>query len=147
MGTAGSLSLLKPKPKIPFILCNADMVTDLKFSEIINFHKLNKVDVTVVVKIFEINNPYGVVKLSGNKIKGFKEKPIFKSYINTGVYVINPTVLNFIKNKSYLDINELIEKILLKSKKVIAYPAYEKWQDIGNIKNYKKEKNKKFNSK
>ena len=147
MGTAGSLSLLKPKPKIPFILCNADMVTDLKFSEIINFHKLNKVDVTVVVKIFEINNPYGVVKLSGNKIKGFKEKPIFKSYINTGVYVINPTVLNFIKNKSYLDINELIEKILLKSKKVIAYPAYEKWQDIGNIKNYKKEKNKKFNFK
>ena len=73
MGTAGSLSLLKPKPKIPFILCNADMVTDLKFSEIINFHKLNKADVTVVVKIFEINNPYGVVKLSGNKIKGFKE--------------------------------------------------------------------------
>ena len=142
MGTAGSLSLLKPEPKLPFILCNADIVTDLKFSEIINYHASNKADVTVVVKIFEMNNPYGVVKLSGNKIKGFKEKPIFKSYVNAGVYVINPSILKFVKNnkKKYLDINELIEKILIKSKKVLAFPAYEKWQDIGNIKNYNKEK-------
>lgn len=147
LGTAGSLFLLKPRPKEPFIVCNADIVTDIKFSEILNFHKVNKADITLAVKIFEMNNPYGVVKLNGNKISGFKEKPIFKSYVNAGVYVINPSIFNYIKleKNQYLDINELILRLVKKSKRILAYPAYEKWQDIGKKKDYIKEKKKKLN--
>jgi dTDP-glucose pyrophosphorylase len=147
LGTAGSLSLLKPRPKAPFIVCNGDIVTDIKFSEILNFHNLNDADITVAVKIFEMSNPYGVVKLNGNNISGFKEKPIFKSYVNAGVYVINPSIFNYFKFKKnkYLDINELIINLIKKSKKILAYPAYEKWQDIGKKKDYIKEKKKKSN--
>ena len=93
LGTAGSLSLLNPKPKKPFIVCNGDIVSDIRFENLLNFHKKNKSIATMAVKPHELQNPYGVVKVNGNTITNLKEKPISKSYINTGVYAFNPSVL------------------------------------------------------
>ncbi len=69
-----------------------------------------------------------------------EEKPIVKSHVNTGVYVFSPKIINEIKKNKYLDMNILIQKLLGKMKKIIAYPAYEPWLDIGKPKDLKKNK-------
>jgi len=142
MGTAGSLSLLNPKPKIPFIVCNGDVVSDIRFGELLDFHKKNNAIVTMAVKPYELRNPYGVVKVYGNEIVDLKEKPISKSYVNTGVYVFEPQVLKFCLKNKYLDMNVLIKNLIEKSKKILAYPAYEPWFDVGRPKDLKKLKRK-----
>ena len=75
--------------------------------------------------------------------KTIKEKPISKSYINTGVYAFNPKILRFIKKNKHLDMNLLIQNLSKNSKKVLAYPAYENWLDVGKPADYKKAKRKK----
>ena len=108
----------------------------------LDFHIRNKALGTVAVKPYEIKNPYGVVKVNGNKIINIDEKPIIKSHVNTGVYVFSSKILKDLKKNNYLDMNILIQKQLKNKKKIIAYPAYEPWLDIGKPKDLKKAKKK-----
>ena len=140
LGTIGALSLIKNQPNFPFIVCNGDIISDIKYTELLDFHIKNKAFGTVAVKPYEIKNPYGVVKIDGNQIVDIEEKPIVKSHVNTGVYVFSPKIINEIKKNKYLDMNILIQKLLGKMKKIIAYPAYEPWLDIGKPKDLKKNK-------
>jgi len=137
LGTAGSLSLLNPKPKIPFIVYNGDVISEIRLSDLLNFHIRNNSIATMVVKPYELRNPYGVVKINGNEIVGLKEKPISKSYINTGVYAFDPLVLKYFYKNKYLDMNTLFQNLIKKSKRVLAYPAYETWLDVGRPKDLK----------
>ena len=143
LGTAGSLSLLNPKPTTPFIVCNGDVISEIGFNDLLNFHIKNNCVASLAVKPYELRNPYGVVKVNGNRIIDIKEKPISKSYINTGVYAFNPKILRFIKKNKHLDMNLLIQNLSKNSKKVLAYPAYENWLDVGKPADYKKAKRKK----
>ena len=140
LGTIGALSLIKNRPNFPFIVCNGDIISDIKYTDLLDFHIKNKAFGTVAVKPYEIKNPYGVVKIDGNQIVDIEEKPIVKSHVNTGVYVFSPKIINEIKKNKYLDMNILIQKLLGKMKKIIAYPAYEPWLDIGKPKDLKKNK-------
>ena len=140
LGTIGALSLIKNQPNFPFIVCNGDIISDIKYTDLLDFHIKNKAFGTVAVKPYEIKNPYGVVKIDGNQIVDIEEKPIIKSHVNTGVYVFSPKIINEIKKNKYLDMNILIQKLLGKMKKIIAYPAYEPWLDIGKPKDLKKNK-------
>ena len=140
LGTIGALSLIKNQPNFPFIVCNGDIISDIKYTDLLDFHIKNKAFGTVAVKPYEIKNPYGVVKIDGNQIVDIEEKPIVKSHVNIGVYVFSPKIINEIKKNKYLDMNILIQKLLGKMKKIIAYPAYEPWLDIGKPKDLKKNK-------
>jgi len=138
LGTAGSLSLLNPKPRLPFIVCNGDIISEIRFKKLLNFHIENKAIATMVVKPHELRNPYGVVKTKGNGIVDLKEKPISRSYINAGVYIFDPIVLKYLKKNKALDMNMLFQSLIRKSKKVIAYTAYESWSDVGKPTDLKK---------
>ena len=138
LGTAGSLSLLNPKPRLPFIVCNGDIISEIRFKKLLNFHIENKAKATMVVKPHELRNPYGVVKTKGNGIIDLKEKPISRSHINAGVYIFDPIVLKYLKKNKALDMNMLFQSLIRKSKKVIAYTAYESWSDIGKPTDLKK---------
>jgi len=143
LGTAGPLALLKPKPKLPFIVCNGDVISDIRFKDLIDFHRKNNALVTMAVKPHELRNPYGVVEINGNKIINLKEKPISKSYVNAGVYAFNPSALKYFKKKAEnIDMVTLIKNLIKKSNKVLAFPAYESWFDIGMPKDFKKVKRK-----
>ena len=118
------------------------LFSDIRFKDLINFHTRNKAFATMAVKPHELRNPYGVVRLNGNKITALKEKPISKSYVNAGVYVFNPSVLKYIKKVEYLNMVTFLKKLLSKSSKVLAFPAYENWFDIGMPKDFNKVKKK-----
>ena len=138
LGTAGSLSLLNLKPKVPFIVCNGDIISEISFKKLLNFHIENKAVATMVVKPHELRNPYGVVKIKGNGIIDLKEKPISRSYVNAGGYIFDPIVLKYLKKNKVLDMNTLFQNLIRKSKKVIAYTAYESWSDVGKPADLKK---------
>ncbi len=130
LGTAGCLSKLKNKTSEPILITNCDIVTDLKYKKLINFHIKEKSDLTVVIKEYKTQNPFGSIKIKNRKITEIEEKPINMSYINAGIYVINPTILKHIpKNKNY-DMNELILRLIKFKKKIVPYPIVEKWNDV-----------------
>jgi dTDP-glucose pyrophosphorylase len=131
LGTAGALSLLSPVPDSAFIVTNGDVISDIHYGELLDFHQRNNAMATMAVRMHEWQNPFGVVETKGIEIIGYEEKPIYRSQINAGVYVMEPLVIGMLTKAVSCDMPTLFELIQKKEKKVIAYPIHEKWLDIG----------------
>lgn len=132
MGTAGSLSLIKNLPKDPIIVVNGDILTNINYHDMLEFHKKNKSDFTMAVFEKEFQNPYGVVKTKNNILKTIQEKPITQSTIIAGIYIINTKIINQFINKSFLNMTELVIKLLSKKNlKLMSYKVNEEWMDVG----------------
>ena len=142
LGTVGSLRLIKKKFDSPFIVMNCDVMSDINFQELIKYHKTNNSIATVVVKTFNLQNPYGVIRSNGKNFIDFNEKPITKSNISAGIYIFNPIVIDLVKQFSIKDIPSLFKKLKEKKMKTIVYPLYEPWQDVGISKEYFEKINK-----
>ena len=132
LGTAGALGLLTPQPADAIVVTNGDLITNINYAEMIEFHNSNNADATMAVREFEIQNQFGVVAINGLQIVGYEEKPIYRSYINAGVYIINPEVLTLIKPNMRYDMPYIFEKLRIIDKKVVAYPIHESWVDVGS---------------
>ncbi len=135
LGTAGSLHLLKKKIRHAFFISNCDILIDADYSDILRFHKENKNKITLVSSMKNFKIPYGVCRIeNGGVLKSIEEKPEYDFLVNTGMYILEPEVLNDIpKNKVY-NITDLIGKYLFKNEKVGVYPVSEKsWIDLGQI--------------
>ncbi len=138
MGTAGALSLLPEVPTTPIFVMNGDIMTELNFQELINFHFEHNAYATMCVKEYDFTVPYGVVCVNGNKIKCIDEKPIHRFFINAGIYIFDPDVLKFIPKYEPLDMPDLFRMIIDDNKATVAFPIHEYWLDIGRIDDYKK---------
>jgi len=138
LGTAGALSLLNPFPDRPFVVTNGDVITDIRYGEMIDFHSRYSASVTMAVRVYELKHPFGVVKTEGVDIVGFEEKPIARSHINAGVYVLSSDALNVLDKNSHCDMPTLIERLQLENKRTIAYPMHEPWLDVGRPDDLKK---------
>lgn len=93
LGTAGALSLMDPVPDLPFVVTNGDVLTDIRYGELLNFHLHHKAAATMAVRQHEWQNPFGVVQTKGIEIVGFEEKPIHRSHVNAGIYVLDPEAI------------------------------------------------------
>jgi len=133
LGTAGALSLLDPRPKLPFIVSNGDVMTDIHYDEILDFHNRYESSATMAVRLYEWQQPFGVVETHGVEIIGFQEKPVVQSQINAGVYVLNPETLNCLKADTHCDMPSLFETVREEKKRTVAYPIYERWRDVGRF--------------
>lgn len=133
LGTSGSLSLLEEKPSAPFVVTNGDVLTDINYGNILDFHTRNPSVATMAVRQHELRNPFGVVQIDGLDIVGFEEKPVIRMNVNAGVYVLSPETLDFIKKDTYFDMPNLFEELRLNKKSVMAYPLHEEWMDIGRF--------------
>jgi len=131
LGTAGALSLLTNKPESAFIVTNGDVITDINYSDFLEFHKAQNAAATVAVHTHEFQIPYGVVQINGLEIKSYEEKPIISNLINAGVYALEPDVLDFINEPKFRNMPEILEISKNLNKKVIVYPLHESWIDIG----------------
>lgn len=133
LGTAGSLSLINLKKTFfPIIVANSDLLSEVDYINLINYHNKKKSDLTICAKnkIFEL--PYGEILQKYENVKKIIEKPTLNHLVNAGIYVLNKSVINNLVKNEKLMMNDLINKQLKKKKKILSYPIYENWIDIGN---------------
>ncbi len=135
LGTAGSLSLLNEPLEHPLIVMNGDLLTKLNFRSLLEFHEDHDVPITMCVREYDFQVPYGVVKLDGSYATALEEKPIHKFFVNAGIYVISPDVLPSIPKNEFHNMTDVISP-LLKQKKVVSFPIHEYWIDIGKIEDF-----------
>jgi dTDP-glucose pyrophosphorylase len=131
LGTAGALGLLDPIPTEAFIITNGDVITDIHYGELLDFHNRYKASATMAVRVHEWQNPFGVVQTSGMEIVSFEEKPIVRSRINAGVYALSPEVLKLLAPNVHCDMPTLFERAKAQGLQTVAYPMHEPWLDIG----------------
>tara|TARA_B100001057_G_scaffold501262_1_gene622807 strand:+ start:1442 stop:2485 length:1044 start_codon:yes stop_codon:yes gene_type:complete len=134
LGTAGSLYMLKKKIKNFFFVINCDTILDINFSKVLEHHKKNKNDLTVIVAVKEDVIPYGICKIDDlGKLIEINEKPKINNLINIGCYLLNKKIIQQLKQNDYLDFNELINSSINRKLKVGVYPIDEsQWTDLGN---------------
>ena len=141
LGTAGSLKLLeKQKLDKPFFVSNCDIIIKDDYSKIYDFHVDSNYDITLVGSLQHHKIPYGVCEIeNGGELVKINEKPEYDFLVNTGMYIINPEVLQYIPDNEFFHITHLIEKIKGLGKKVGVFPVSEKsWIDIGRWGEYRK---------
>ena len=138
MGTAGALSLMRDKLDESFFVMNGDLLTNINFEEMMNYHISNGSEATMGVREYDFQVPYGVVNIDGNNILGIEEKPVHNFFVSGGVYILNPKVLEFIPNNKFYDMPTLFEMIIVEKLKSISFPIHEYWLDIGRIEEFHK---------
>jgi len=131
LGTAGALSLFTKRPKTPFVVTNGDVLTDIRYSDLLDFHNRHSAHATMAVRLHEWQHPFGVVEMDGLAIVGFEEKPIARSHINAGVYAISPAALDYLEKNENCDMPKLFERLHAQQMRIIAYPMHEPWLDVG----------------
>jgi dTDP-glucose pyrophosphorylase len=131
LGTAGALGLLNPLPDAPFVVTNGDVITDIRYGELLDFHVRHAAAATMAVRVHEWQHPFGVVQMQGVEIVGFEEKPITRSHINAGVYALEPIALDVLAADAHCDMPTLFERLQAKAQRTVAYPMHEPWLDVG----------------
>ena len=131
LGTAGALGLLNPRPDLPFVVTNGDVITDIRYGELLDFHIRQDAAATMAVRVYEWQHPFGVVQTRGVDIVGFEEKPVARSHINAGVYALAPEAQSLLSVGAHCDMPTLFERLQAKAKRTVAYPMHEPWLDVG----------------
>ncbi|MBS0418962.1 MAG: nucleotidyltransferase family protein [Proteobacteria bacterium] len=131
LGTAGALGLLQPRPAEAFVVSNGDVLTDIRYGELLDFHLRNGAAATMAVRMHEWQHPFGVVRTDGVDIVGFEEKPISRSHINAGIYVLEPRALDTLSGKENCDMPTLFTRLQERAARTIVYPMHEPWLDVG----------------
>lgn len=141
MGTAGALSLLKNIPDEPFFVMNGDLLTNVNFEHLLNFHLKNNSLATMCVREYDIQVPFGVVEIDDKKIVSIEEKPVHKFFVSAGIYMLSPSVIDYIPENDFYDMPTLFEKLIEKEEKTLSFAIKEYWLDIGRIEEYEKANN------
>ena len=131
LGTAGAIGLLDPRPNAPFLVSNGDVLTDIRYGELLDFHCYHGASATMAVRLHEWQHPFGVVRTKGVDIIGFEEKPIARSHINAGIYVLEPMTLEALTPGERCDMPTLFSRLQERTVRTIVYPMHEPWLDVG----------------
>lgn len=131
LGTAGALGLLSPRPDAPFVVTNGDVLTDIHYGELLDFHLRHNAAATMAIRVHEWQHPYGVVQTQGVDIVGFEEKPVTRSHINAGVYALSPEAFSVMQAGQPCDMPGVFERLQERGVRTVAYPMHEPWLDVG----------------
>lgn len=135
LGTAGALSLIKQSAE-PLLVMNGDIVTELDFRALADFHQDNRADMTVVVCPYETRVPYGLIETRGIDVVGISEKPQIKGFVLAGIYLLNPRVCGFVPVGKPYDMTDLIARVIGDGGRVVSFPLREYWLDVGVREDY-----------
>ena len=141
MGTAGALTLLTKKLNKPFFVMNGDLLTNINYEQMLDYHYLHNSIATMCVREYDIQVPYGVVNTNNEEIISIEEKPVHSFFVNAGIYLLEPECIKMIPKNEYYDMTSLFEKIISKDQKAISFPLRDYWLDIGKESEYKKANN------
>lgn len=137
LGTAGALSLLKGV-KESFFVMNADILTDLNFKQLLLAHQKSHAALSVCVREFSSQIPYGVIQRRGNFINKIAEKPVQSFLVNAGIYVCEPEILSLIPKNTPFDMPNLVQTMLNKGLKVNSFVVKDYWIDIGRMDEFRR---------
>jgi dTDP-glucose pyrophosphorylase/predicted transcriptional regulator len=132
LGTVGALSLLPRIPEHPVLVINGDILTRVSFVDLIRFHEEHEASATVCVREHFTEIPYGVVQIDGSDVTVIQEKPTLAHYVNAGIYLLGPDVLQLLASGDYCDMPQLLERAIKNGQRVSAFPIHEYWVDIGH---------------
>lgn len=132
LGTAGPLKLLSHGDNKPILVLNGDLVTQVNFSSLLEFHRQSKYDLTVGATTHRVDVPFGVLDLNPDgTLKAIAEKPILSFPVNAGIYVLESSLLSLIPQNEYFAMTDLMELALAKKYTIGAFPIHEEWLDVG----------------
>ena len=139
LGTVGALKQLEGKVDKEIILTNCDIIIEADYADLLNHHRGNKNDITIVASLKHYNIPYGICEtINGGTLVNIKEKPEYDFLVNTGMYIMNPEIIEYIPNNAFFNATDLVEKALKANRKVGIYPISENsWIDTGEWVEYK----------
>ncbi|MDF1589761.1 MAG: nucleotidyltransferase family protein [Gammaproteobacteria bacterium] len=136
MGTAGALSLLTTKPSEPFFVMNGDLLTNVNFESLLDYHQTHQAVATMCVREYDFQVPYGVVNIDGHKVTSIIEKPVHNFFVSAGIYMLSPQTLDLIPNGEYYDMPTLFETLIEQNQNTVSFPIHEYWLDIGRMNEY-----------
>ncbi|MDX1346908.1 MAG: nucleotidyltransferase family protein [Thiomicrorhabdus chilensis] len=133
MGTAGALSLLPEVPELPFIVMNGDLLTKVNLSALLDFHTEHHNIATACVREYAQQVPYGVVEIDGARVTQLVEKPVYRYFVNAGIYALSPQAMDKVPEQAFYDMPTLIDEVLAEKGPVGGFPITEYWMDIGQM--------------
>lgn len=139
MGTAGALSLLPQSVfdvNEPLILMNGDLLTKVDFRALLEFHLEHENCVTTCVREYSHQVPYGVIEMDGPYIKQMVEKPVYRYFVNAGIYCLSPRVIQKVPEDTFFDMPTLVDNLIGDEQRTGGFPLTEYWMDIGHIPDY-----------
>ena len=136
LGTAGSLSLMKERPQEPFFVMNADLLTNVNFEHLLDYHSFENAIATMCVREYDYQVPYGVIQTEGSRILSIEEKPVHKFFVNAGIYMLSPQVFEYIPKDEFYDMPTLFEDIIKDGLTTVSFPIHEYWLDIGRVSDF-----------
>ena len=137
LGTAGSIGLLpKNLPNLPILMMNGDVLTKVNFEHLLAFHQEQNSIATMCIREYEVQIPFGVVNIKAHHVKNINEKPIEKYFVNAGIYVLEPELVDKVKANTQIDMPNLLEQQIKEGSSVNVFPIHEYWLDIGHMKEY-----------
>ncbi|MCI0730288.1 MAG: nucleotidyltransferase family protein [Chloroflexi bacterium] len=135
LGTAGALGLMEA-PTEPLLVINGDILTRVDFQAMLAFHRRHKADLTVAVRQYELQVPYGVMESDGPYVRRVHEKPHLTFLVNAGIYLLEPAAHHYIPCGQRFDMTDLIERLLEENRPIANFPILEYWLDIGQYADY-----------
>lgn len=137
LGTAGALRLIESKHE-PLLIINGDILTKVDFRAMLDFHNEHQADLTVGVREYDFQVPYGVIETEGARVTGVSEKPVYKFFVNAGIYLLQPALDEFIPKDERFDMTDLIAQLAAAGRTVVSFPIMEYWLDIGRLADYER---------
>lgn len=135
LGTGGALGLMSPPSQTQLVI-NGDILTQVDFRAMLAFHHDNRADMSVAVRRYEVHVPYGVIDCDGTRVIRLREKPLVPFLVNAGVYMLEPSVYQFMPNGKSFNMTDLILWLVAAGRNVISFPIREYWMDIGQPGDY-----------
>jgi dTDP-glucose pyrophosphorylase/CBS domain-containing protein len=135
LGTGGALGLIEP-PKESLLVINGDILTQMDFRKMFAYHQEQKAEMTVAVRRYAVEVPYGVVQCRGSAVSALEEKPTVEFFVNAGIYLLEPCVFDKIPSRRRWNMTDLIQKLLEAGRLVASFPVCEYWLDIGQHADY-----------
>ena len=138
LGTAGGLAALDGGLASTFILTNCDILAELSYSNLLDWHHEHEADLTILGVHRRLEIPYGVIKAdSGSYVTGIEEKPSYHHVIVSGIYVVEPTVIAGLPRNTALGMDKLILELIKQGRSITCYPIDKGWFDMGQFEEYR----------
>lgn len=139
LGTGGALGLLpNSTPNLPLLMINGDVLTNVDFERVLDFHDTNNGVATMCVREYDYQIPYGVIVGDGERIVSMEEKPIQRFFVNAGIYVVEPLIFKNVSKNRRVDMPTLLQSYLDNEQDVCMFPIHEYWLDIGRMEDFKR---------